>query len=133
MLPCVDVRDLATAHILAITDPSLASYNGRYLMATRSLWFSEIVQTIAVRRIELGISRIKTRKIGSLGIYFAALVINQNLKQVLPFVNQPLTIRTAVELVEAMSGVDYIPIEDSLFETAQKLVELEKEASQAKS
>ena len=86
-LPCVDVRDVALAHILSITHPDLQGYNGRFMMATQSLWFSEIIQALRARRSELGIKRIKTRKIGSLGIYFAALVINPSLRSILPFVN----------------------------------------------
>ena len=76
MLPIVDVRDVATAHILALTDPKISGFNGRYMISTQSLWFSDIIQALRARRSELGIGRIKTRKIGSLGIHFAALVIN---------------------------------------------------------
>jgi len=86
-LPIVDVRDLAAAHILALTHPDLRGFNGRYLMSTKSLWFSEIVDALRARRSELGLARIKTRKIGQMGMWFAALAINPSLKQVLPFVN----------------------------------------------
>ena len=60
---------------------------------------------------ELGIRPIKTKILGSLGINFAALVINKRLREILPFVNQPLELRTHPELVEAMIGHDYVPIE----------------------
>ena len=40
MLPMVDVRDAATAHIIEILDPFLLANNGRYLISTESLWFS---------------------------------------------------------------------------------------------
>ena len=87
-------------------------------MATQSLWFSEIIQVLRARRAELGLGRIKTRKIGRVGIYFAALVINSSLRELLPFVNQQLEIQTSAELAQAMAGYDYVTIEDSLFETA---------------
>lgn len=96
-------------------------------MSTKSLWFSEIVNVLRARRGELGVGRIKTRKMGKMGITFAALIINQSLKEILPFVEQKLEIRTAGELVETMTGHDYITIEDSLFDMAMKLVELERE------
>lgn len=121
------MRDLAHAHIIALTDPKIQGFNGRYLMSTKSLWFSEIVNALRARRSELGVGRIKTRKMGKMGITFAALIINQSLKEILPFVEQQLEIRTAGELVEAMTGHDYITIEDSLFDMAMRLVELERE------
>ena len=76
MLPITDVRDVSQAHILSITDPLVTGFNGRYMMSTQSLWFSEIIQTLRARRHELGLGRIKTRKIGQFGIWFAAMVIN---------------------------------------------------------
>ena len=79
-MPIVDVRDVAAAHVIAMTHPDLWGFNGRYLMATRSLWFSQIVDALRARRSELGVSRIKTRKIGRMGIYFAAMAINPSLK-----------------------------------------------------
>ena len=75
----------------------------------------------------MGLGRIKTRKIGRFGIYFAALVINPSLREILPFVNQQLELKTASELAQAMTGIDYVTIEDSLFDMAEKLVEFEKE------
>lgn len=105
------MRDAAAAHILSLTDPQLRGFNGRYMMSTQSFWFSDIVQALRARRSELGLGRIKTRKIGRFGIYFAAMVINPSLKEILPFVNQPLEIRSAEELVQAMAGHDYVPIE----------------------
>lgn len=86
-MPIVDVRDLSAAHILCLNDPIIGGFNGRYMMATQSLWFSEIIQALRARRGELGLGRIKTRKIGQLGIWFAALVINPSIKEILPFVN----------------------------------------------
>ena len=63
------------------------------------------------RRKEIGLGRIKTRQIGSFGMYVAALLINSSLRELLPFVNQKLEIRTAPELVQAMVGHDLVPIE----------------------
>jgi len=110
-LPIVDVRDVAAAHVFAMTHPDLRGFNGRYLMATQSLWFSEMVDALRARRSELGLGRLKTRKIGRFFIHFAALAINPSLRQILPFVNQPLELVSAPELVQAMSGHDYVPID----------------------
>ena len=123
----MDVRDVAQAHLLAMMHPSLAGFNGRHLMSTQSMWFSEIIQALRARRSDLGIGRIKTRKIGKLGIYFAALVINQRLKELLPFIDQKIELRTSDELVQAFSGIDYHPVEDSLYDMAESLLRFEKE------
>ena len=74
------MRDVAQAHILSLTNRELQGFNGRYLLATQSLWFSQMVDALRARRSELGISRIKTRKIGQLGMWIAALAINPSLK-----------------------------------------------------
>lgn len=50
MLPMVDVRDAASAHILPIVDPTLVANNGRHLISTESLWMSKIVQLLHYNR-----------------------------------------------------------------------------------
>ena len=83
----VDVRDVAHAHVLSVTDRFLSRRNGRYMMSTKSLWFSEIVKILALNRINLGVKRIKTRKLGVFSITIAGLLINPTLKDLLPFIN----------------------------------------------
>jgi hypothetical protein len=63
MLPMVDVRDAASAHIVPLIDPFLLANNGRYLISTDSLWFSDIVETINDARSELKIGKLKARKL----------------------------------------------------------------------
>jgi hypothetical protein len=46
MLPISDVRDVAEAHVKAITLDSLKHANGRYLVSSESLWFSEILKIL---------------------------------------------------------------------------------------
>ena len=76
-LPTTDVRDVAAAHIAAINNRSLSKFNGRYMISTQSIWFSDIINLLKKNHKELGLPRIKTRVIGPLGINFAALVINR--------------------------------------------------------
>ena len=97
------------------------------MISTQSLWYSEMIDALRARRSELGLGRIKTRKLSKFGIYIAALFINSSLKEILPFVEQKLEIRTAPELVEAMAGHDYVPIAASLFDMAEALIKFEKE------
>jgi hypothetical protein len=86
MLPMVDVRDAASAHIVPLIDPFLLANNGRYLISTDSMWFNDIVETINDARFELKIGKLKARKLSQIEMYFAAIVINKKLKEVLPFV-----------------------------------------------
>ena len=76
-LPTTDVRDVAAAHIVAINNSSISKFNGRYMISTQSMWFSEIINHLKQNHKLLGVPRIKTRVIGSLGINFAAVVINR--------------------------------------------------------
>ena len=46
MLPMVDVRDLASAHIVPLIDPFLLGNNGRYLIASKGIWYSEIINLL---------------------------------------------------------------------------------------
>ena len=67
---------------------------------------------------ELEIKPIKTRKLGRISMNVAAMLINRRLKEVLPFMEQKIELRTHPELVEAMIGHDYVPIDQSIQEMA---------------
>ena len=45
-LPTVDVRDVASAHILAALSAKFASRNDRFFLAACSLWFKDIISTL---------------------------------------------------------------------------------------
>ena len=75
----------------------------------------------------MGISKIKTRILGQISINFAAMVINRRLREILPFVNQPLELKTHPELVEVMTGHDYVSIEQSLIEMAKVIIEYQQD------
>ena len=40
-LPMTDVRDVAAAHVVGLTDHYISRRNGRYLMSTQSIWFQD--------------------------------------------------------------------------------------------
>jgi hypothetical protein len=106
MLPMVDVRDAASAHVVPLIDPFLLANNGRYLISTDSMWFSDIVDTINDARFELKIGKIKARKLSRIEIYLAAIITNKKLKEVLPFVKQELKIESSPDLIKALQRWD---------------------------
>jgi hypothetical protein len=79
MLPVIDVRDVAHAHVLMITDRRFDK-NGRFLLATQSLWFSEIIKLLKQNQREIGCKRIKTRVLGQIALNIAALLINPEVR-----------------------------------------------------
>jgi hypothetical protein len=79
MLPVIDVRDVAHTHFLMINDKRF-DRNGRYLLSTQSLWFSEIIDLLKKNRRETGSKRIKTRVLGQIAINIAALLINPEVR-----------------------------------------------------
>jgi nucleoside-diphosphate-sugar epimerase len=93
MLPVMDVRDVARAHVLMLTDKRF-NKNGRFLLSTQSLWFSEIIELLKKNRRETGSKRIKTRVLGQIPLNIAAIFINPEVRQILPFVNKKIYIET---------------------------------------
>jgi hypothetical protein len=82
------VRDVAYAHLQAVSLDSLREANGRYLVASESLWFSEIIKALKDDEKALGV-KIKTKILGNLSLAVGRL-INPEIKHILPFINQPV-------------------------------------------
>lgn len=91
MLPTIDVRDAAHAHVLMISDNRF-NCNGRFFLSKESLWFSKIIETLRLNRKQTGSRRIKTRVLGSFGLNIAALFINPQIRSILPFVNKEINL-----------------------------------------
>lgn len=62
----------------------------------------EIVTTLNKRYLDLGIPRVKARKLSLIEMYLAALIINPKLKEILPFLKHELKIESSSELVKAI-------------------------------
>jgi|LauGreDrversion4_2_1035121.scaffolds.fasta_scaffold110852_1 hypothetical protein len=66
MLPIIDVRDAAHAHVMMITDKKFDS-NGRHFLAERSMWFSEIIELLKDNNKAMNNKkRIRTRVLGKM-------------------------------------------------------------------
>jgi len=67
---------------------SLRDLNARFLVASESLWFSEIIKALKDDERNLGL-KIKTKLLGNL-ILTIGKIINPEIKHIMPFINTPL-------------------------------------------
>jgi len=67
---------------------SLRDVNARFLVASESLWFSEIIKALKDDERNLGL-KIKTKLLGNL-ILTIGKIINPEIKHIMPFINTPL-------------------------------------------
>lgn len=82
------MRDVAYAHLQTVLLDSLKDVNGRFLVASESLWFSEIIKALKDEEKQLGV-KIKTKILGNLILTIGKL-INPEIKHIMPFINTPL-------------------------------------------
>jgi hypothetical protein len=93
------VRDAALAHILMITDSRFSS-NGRYFLAERSLWFSQIIDILKDNNLRMGgKKRISTKVLGRIQLNLAAIFINPVIRDILPFVGHDLKLEMNPKLL----------------------------------
>ena len=83
-LPTVDVRDVASAHIMAALSANFASRNDRFFLSARSLWFKDIIAALQQTN-----SNIKSRQIGYFQMKFGTF-INRDLQSLIPFLDQEI-------------------------------------------
>ncbi len=73
---------------------NLKDVNGRFLVASESLWFSEIIKSLKDDEKNLGV-KIKTKILGNLILTIGKL-INPEIKHIMPFINTPLQLDGSV-------------------------------------
>lgn len=124
-MPMVDVRDVANAHIQTALDPKHGHRNERWLMATESLFYSELTQLIYDRQKEIvgetGHRIKKSRKVGFLTLQIGSLIF-RGVGSILPFLDRKIVIDGAPALKEfGVQGT----IQDSLVEMAREIWKFE--------
>lgn len=82
MMPVVDVRDCAQAHLKAIKIP--AAGNKRFILSARSLWFREYAEILKVAFPDF---KIKTKELPFCPVKLASW-FDGSVKQILPFWNR---------------------------------------------
>jgi hypothetical protein len=87
------------------------------------LWWSEILSILKRSGKDLGPNqkRIKTRTYGKFFMTAASILVNREIKHIIPFVNQELRIKSDDDLIEAMRRVENLhlkELDESLVEMA---------------
>jgi nucleoside-diphosphate-sugar epimerase len=113
----VDVRDVADLHIRAMTDP--AAGGERFLAVERFLWMQEVGEILR-ERLGAAASKVPTRVAPNL-LVRAMGVFDPSIRSIVSDLGQSTTY--TAEKAKTLLGWEPRPIEDSVADTAQSLVE----------
>ena len=113
----VDARDVATAYVNGVEQ---GAPTGRYILHSKSLWLREVAETIAASFPEL---RIPTRKLPDFVVYAASLF---DKRANYTYLRRHLGRKDEVSpaKAEAVLGVQFRPVEQSLIDTCKSFIEL---------
>lgn len=114
----VDVRDVANAHLCAMTDPRAVGQ--RFICTAEFYWMHEIARVLDTHFAHLGY-RIPTRRLPDFTMRFAALY-DKSLKRVVPEIGKRYKL-TSARLRDTL-GWRPRPVEQSIIDTAESLIEL---------
>lgn len=113
----VDVRDVAAAHVAAMTSPAAAGE--RFLLGDRFMWFSEVAATLA-REFPAYASKLPSRDIPAWMVHLIAL-INPPAKQLIPELNRERHISS--EKARRVLGWQPRTSEEAVIAGARSLIE----------
>jgi dihydroflavonol-4-reductase len=117
-IPCVDVRDVARAHRLALEVD--APTGGRYLAAAESLWFIEIARAI---RDGLGPAGRKAPRFELPDwVVRLASIFDATTRQAVPDLGRKMPLDNS--LTRSTLGMEFIPAREAAVEMARSLVDL---------
>jgi nucleoside-diphosphate-sugar epimerase len=117
-IPCVDVRDVARMHRLAVE--TSAPSGGRYLGCAQSLWLIEIANAI---RAGLGDAarKVPTRELPDWLVRIVAL-FDGAARQAAPELGKPMKVDNS--LTRRTLGIEFIPATEAAVALAKSLIEL---------
>ena len=117
-IPCVDVRDVARMHRLALE--TNAPSGGRYLGAAESLWLIEIAEAI---RAALGDAarKVPTRVLPDWVVKLVA-IFDGGARQAVPELGKAMNVDNS--LTRRTLGIEFIPAREAAVATAKSLIEL---------
>jgi dihydroflavonol-4-reductase len=117
-MPCVDVRDIARMHRLALEVD--APTGGRYLGVADTLWLVEVARAI---RGQLGDAarRVPGRELPDIAVKLVAL-FDGAARQAVPDLGRDFTVDNS--RTRRTLGVEFIPATDAAVATAQSLIEI---------
>jgi dihydroflavonol-4-reductase len=117
-IPCVDVRDVARMHRLALE--TNAPSGGRYLGAAETLWLIEIAEAL---RAALGDAarKVPTRVLPDWVVKFLA-IFDGGARQAVPELGKVMNVDNS--LTRRTLGIEFIPAREAAVATAKSLIEL---------
>lgn len=117
-MPCVDVRDIARMHRLALEVDAPAG--GRYLGVADTLWLVEVAHAI---REKLGdpARKVPRRELPDWAVKLVA-VFDGAARQAVPDLGKDIRVDNA--LTRRTLGIDFIPAQEAAAATARSLIEL---------
>ena len=113
----VDVRDVATAHILAMKNPE--SNGKRFALSEKDLWYKDVAKLLRTNGYK------KAPKINIPGWITPVLAkFNEELKFSLPFIGRVRSVKYATNAKDIL-GWSPRPAEDSILEVAKQILDLD--------
>jgi dihydroflavonol-4-reductase len=117
-IPCVDVRDVALMHRLALE--TSAPSGGRYLGAAESLWLIEIANAIR-EGVGDAARKVPSRELPDWLVKIVA-IFDGAARQAVPELGKPMKVDTS--LTRRTLGLEFIPAREAAVAMAKSLIEL---------
>lgn len=114
MMPIVDVREVAQAHLQAIKVPE--ARNKRFALSSKSLWFKDISQIL---KDKYPMYKAKTTELGYCPVKFASF-FDSSIKLILPVWNRKLIISNAQS--SEVLGIQYRDPAESIEAMAESMI-----------
>jgi len=114
----VDVRDVATAHIRALTSPS--AVGNRYICSSRSMWLSEISQVLHSEFSNQGF-KIPKMILPNFLVWFASWW-DSDIAAILPLLGQEMKFNN--EKIIKDLDIEFHSVEKSIIEMAYNIIKL---------
>ena len=117
MLPHVDVRDVACAHVKAL---ELSHTDGkRYLVHNRTMWMKDVQQILEKEMVQYGIV-VKKKKIPKI-VFSIVGIFKRDVRLILGMFG--FSYEVSNELMKKELKMDLIPLERSIIDTAYSMLE----------
>ncbi|XP_071949449.1 uncharacterized protein [Antedon mediterranea] len=116
-MPCIDVRDVAKAHVIAMTNDE--AVGNRHILLSKNLWFQEICVILATEFKAQGYNP-PTKVLPNFLVKFAAF-FKTDLKQLVPQLDAD--IKGDNTRMREVLKIDPIPIEESVIDIGYSVIE----------
>ena len=118
IVPVVDVRDVARAHVLALENPNATG--NRFILASKSYWMLEVAQVLEKEFKPQGF-KIPTRTIGKCPLHLASLWDRQ-VRLMMNYIGYEMRVNNQKSI--DVLGIKYTDAEESIKAMAYALIEI---------